>query len=148
MPLFPWQDVILTSGCSQAIELALAVLANPGQNILVPRPGFSLYKTLALSMGVEVKFYNLLVRCGPGGLSSKHFPTGRDSPPLPSKGGGGGNRAVSPASTLEWLQSQALGATGYTARSFQQSRRTSFLPLRLRGASPKVDVGGFPSIEA
>ncbi|XP_025048015.1 tyrosine aminotransferase isoform X2 [Alligator sinensis] len=54
------QDVILTSGCSQAIELALAVLANPGQNILVPRPGFSLYKTLALSLGIEVKFYNLL----------------------------------------------------------------------------------------
>lgn len=56
------QDVILTSGCSQAIELALAVLANPGQNILVPCPGFSLYKTLAHSMGIEVKFYNLLVR--------------------------------------------------------------------------------------
>ncbi|XP_063169338.1 tyrosine aminotransferase isoform X1 [Candoia aspera] len=54
------QDVILTSGCSQAIELALAVLANPGQNILVPRPGFSLYKTLAHSMGIKVKFYNLL----------------------------------------------------------------------------------------
>ncbi|XP_060643973.2 tyrosine aminotransferase [Anolis sagrei] len=54
------QDVILTSGCSQAIELSLAVLANPGQNILVPRPGFSLYKTLAHSMGIEVKFYDLL----------------------------------------------------------------------------------------
>lgn len=58
------QDVILTSGCSQAIELALAVLANPGQNILVPRPGFSLYKTLALSMGIEVKLYNLMVSGG------------------------------------------------------------------------------------
>lgn len=55
------QDVILTSGCSQAIELCLAVLANPGQNILIPRPGFSLYKTLAESMGIEVKLYNLLV---------------------------------------------------------------------------------------
>ncbi|PIO32536.1 hypothetical protein AB205_0192350 [Aquarana catesbeiana] len=54
------KDIILTSGCSQAIELALAVLANPGQNILVPRPGFSLYKTLALSLGVEVKLYNLI----------------------------------------------------------------------------------------
>ncbi|XP_003227448.2 tyrosine aminotransferase [Anolis carolinensis] len=54
------KDVILTSGCSQAIELALAVLANPGQNILVPRPGFSLYKTLAHSLGIEVKFYDLL----------------------------------------------------------------------------------------
>ncbi|PNI31860.1 TAT isoform 4 [Pan troglodytes] len=54
------KDVILTSGCSQAIDLCLAVLANPGQNILVPRPGFSLYKTLAESMGIEVKLYNLL----------------------------------------------------------------------------------------
>ncbi|XP_030060542.1 tyrosine aminotransferase [Microcaecilia unicolor] len=53
------KDVILTSGCSQAIELALGVLANPGQNILIPRPGFSLYKTLAVSMGLEVKLYNL-----------------------------------------------------------------------------------------
>lgn len=58
---FSSQDIILTSGCSQAIELCLAVLANPGQNILVPRPGFSLYKTLAESMGIEVKLYNLLV---------------------------------------------------------------------------------------
>ena len=64
------QDVILTSGCSQAIELALAVLANPGQNILVPRPGFSLYKTLALSMGIEVKLYNLLVSGGRPGRGS------------------------------------------------------------------------------
>ncbi|MGH0123690.1 UNVERIFIED_CONTAM: hypothetical protein FKN15_028921 [Acipenser sinensis] len=54
------KNVILTSGCSQAIELAIAVLCNPGQNILVPRPGFSLYKTLAVSMGIDVKLYNLL----------------------------------------------------------------------------------------
>ncbi|XP_039707732.1 tyrosine aminotransferase isoform X1 [Pteropus medius] len=54
------KDVILTSGCSQAIELCLAVLANPGQNILAPRPGFSPYRTLAESMGIEIKLYNLL----------------------------------------------------------------------------------------
>ncbi|KAB5574764.1 hypothetical protein PHYPO_G00212800 [Pangasianodon hypophthalmus] len=53
-------DVILTSGCSQAIELAISVLCNPGDNILVPCPGFSLYKTLAVSMGIQVKLYNLL----------------------------------------------------------------------------------------
>lgn len=58
----PFQDVILTSGCSQAIDLAISVLCNPGDNILVPCPGFSLYKTLAVSMGIEVKLYNLLVR--------------------------------------------------------------------------------------
>ncbi|MEQ2243846.1 hypothetical protein ILYODFUR_011026 [Ilyodon furcidens] len=54
------EDVILTSGCSQAIELAINVFCNPGDSILVPRPGFSLYKTLAVSMGIEVKLYNLL----------------------------------------------------------------------------------------
>ncbi|KAG7245318.1 hypothetical protein INR49_030873 [Caranx melampygus] len=54
------EDVILTSGCSQAIDLAISVLCNPGDNILVPCPGFSLYKTLAVSMGIKVKLYNLL----------------------------------------------------------------------------------------
>jgi len=53
--------VILASGCSQAIELAISVLCNPGDNILIPCPGFSLYKTLAVSMGIQVKHYNLLV---------------------------------------------------------------------------------------
>ncbi|XP_012683593.1 tyrosine aminotransferase [Clupea harengus] len=54
------KDVILTSGCSQAIELAISVLCNPGDNILVPCPGFSLYKTLAVSLGINVKLYDLL----------------------------------------------------------------------------------------
>ncbi|XP_051580050.1 tyrosine aminotransferase-like [Myxocyprinus asiaticus] len=54
------KDVILASGCSQAIELAISVLCNPGDNILIPCPGFSLYKTLAVSMGIHVKLYNLL----------------------------------------------------------------------------------------
>ncbi|TRY82836.1 hypothetical protein DNTS_022052 [Danionella cerebrum] len=50
------KDVILASGCSQAIELAITVL---GQ-YFSPTPGFSLYKTLAVSMGIQVKHYNLL----------------------------------------------------------------------------------------
>ena len=56
------KDVILTSGCSGAIDLAISVLTNRGQNILLPRPGFSLYRTLALSLGIEVRYYNLIVR--------------------------------------------------------------------------------------
>lgn len=79
-PICSLQDVILTSGCSQAIELALAVLANPGQNILVPRPGFSLYKTLALSMGIEVKLYNLLVSDGRPGSSSRDISASQKYP--------------------------------------------------------------------
>uniref|UniRef100_A0A4W5JRR5 Tyrosine aminotransferase n=1 Tax=Hucho hucho TaxID=62062 RepID=A0A4W5JRR5_9TELE len=54
------EDVVLTSGCSQAIDLSITVLCNPGDNILIPCPGFSLYKTLAVSLGVQVKLYNLL----------------------------------------------------------------------------------------
>ncbi|KAK2164060.1 hypothetical protein LSH36_69g02015 [Paralvinella palmiformis] len=53
-------DVIFTSGCSGALDLAIIVLANPGQNILIPQPEFSLYKTLAESLGIVVKHYNLL----------------------------------------------------------------------------------------
>ena len=56
------QDVILCSGCSCALDLCISVLANPGQNILVPRPGFPLYRTLAEGLGIQTKFYDLKVR--------------------------------------------------------------------------------------
>ncbi|XP_053402805.1 tyrosine aminotransferase-like [Mercenaria mercenaria] len=57
---FMFQDIILTSGCSGALDLCITCLANPGQNILIPRPGFSIYKTLAESLGIQVKHYSLL----------------------------------------------------------------------------------------
>ena len=53
--------MILCSGCSCALDLCISVLANRGQNILVPRPGFPLYRTLALGLGIETKFYDLKV---------------------------------------------------------------------------------------
>ncbi|KAJ3165191.1 hypothetical protein HDU88_004272 [Geranomyces variabilis] len=52
-------DVILGSGCSDALNLCIGVLANEGQNILLPMPGFSLYETLASSKGIECRFYKL-----------------------------------------------------------------------------------------
>lgn len=54
------QDVILCSGCSSSIDLCISVLGHPGSNILIPRPGFSIYRTLAISYGIEVRSYNLL----------------------------------------------------------------------------------------
>ncbi|KAF9170856.1 hypothetical protein BGZ80_000197 [Entomortierella chlamydospora] len=54
------QDVIVTSGCSGAIDMCIGVLCNEGDNILLPRPGFSLYQTVADSKGVEVRYYDLL----------------------------------------------------------------------------------------
>jgi len=40
--------------------MAISALADPGQHILIPRPGFSLYQTLALSLGINVKYYDLI----------------------------------------------------------------------------------------
>ena len=51
----------MASGCSGAIEMAIQALTNPGDNILIPNPGFSLYKTIAGAQGVEERRYALLV---------------------------------------------------------------------------------------
>eukprot|EP00519_Triparma_laevis_P010953 CAMPEP_0182518986 /NCGR_PEP_ID=MMETSP1321-20130603/44857_1 /TAXON_ID=91990 /ORGANISM="Bolidomonas sp., Strain RCC1657" /LENGTH=408 /DNA_ID=CAMNT_0024726931 /DNA_START=456 /DNA_END=1682 /DNA_ORIENTATION=- len=52
-------DVVVASGCSGALELLLTGLLNPGQNILVPKPGFPLYEVIAVSHGSAVKYYDL-----------------------------------------------------------------------------------------
>jgi len=53
-------DIYLSCGCSDALNLAITVLANSGDNILLPRPGFSIYKTFCGSLGVETRLYNCL----------------------------------------------------------------------------------------
>eukprot|EP01102_Stenamoeba_stenopodia_P007962 TRINITY_DN224_c0_g2_i2.p1 TRINITY_DN224_c0_g2~~TRINITY_DN224_c0_g2_i2.p1 ORF type:complete len:417 (-),score=50.40 TRINITY_DN224_c0_g2_i2:144-1394(-) len=53
-------DVIITSGCSGALEIAIVVLANERENILLPAPGFSLYQTICDSKGIEPRYYRLL----------------------------------------------------------------------------------------
>lgn len=52
-------DVIITSGCSSALEMAINVLAEENDNILLPAPGFSLYKTLCDHKGIEARYYKL-----------------------------------------------------------------------------------------
>lgn len=54
------EDIILTSGCSHALEMCIDGIADPGDNILIPQPGFSLYVTLCQSLGIESRFYHLL----------------------------------------------------------------------------------------
>ncbi|XP_055841721.1 tyrosine aminotransferase [Episyrphus balteatus] len=58
-PVTP-NDIIICSGCSSALEICILTLADEGQNILVPRPGFCLYNTLCEGLGIEVRYYNLL----------------------------------------------------------------------------------------
>uniref|UniRef100_A0A7S0BKR5 Aminotransferase class I/classII large domain-containing protein n=1 Tax=Rhodosorus marinus TaxID=101924 RepID=A0A7S0BKR5_9RHOD len=55
------EDVILTSGCSHALQMTVTALVDPSgnQNILLPRPGFPLYNTIAEHVGVEIREYPL-----------------------------------------------------------------------------------------
>lgn len=61
LPGFPVHedDVVIASGCSGALDLVLSGLLNPGDNLLVPQPGFPLYQVIAESLGGGVKHYAL-----------------------------------------------------------------------------------------
>ncbi len=52
-------DVIITTGVSEAIELALSALVNPGENFLTPNPGYPLYTALVSKLGTELNPYEL-----------------------------------------------------------------------------------------
>ncbi|KPA80203.1 tyrosine aminotransferase [Leptomonas pyrrhocoris] len=51
--------VVMTSGGSHAIQMAIASIANPGDNILLPAPGFPHYTTIAVTYDIEQRYYNL-----------------------------------------------------------------------------------------
>ena len=57
-------DVFVTVGCSEALEHCITVLAAPGANVLLPRPGFPLYETICRRHGVSCHFYDLLPENG------------------------------------------------------------------------------------
>eukprot|EP00755_Sulcionema_specki_P005519 Sspe_Gene.4885::Locus_1613_Transcript_1_1_Confidence_1.000_Length_1361::g.4885::m.4885/K00815/TAT; tyrosine aminotransferase len=52
------KDVFLASGASHAIQITFDALLEPGDNILLPCPGFSLYQTICDSKGYKCKFYS------------------------------------------------------------------------------------------
>jgi tyrosine aminotransferase len=54
-----WDSVVVASGCSGALELALTALLNPGDILLVPQPGFPLYTVISHSHGAQVHTYRL-----------------------------------------------------------------------------------------
>jgi len=49
-------DVIIASGASGALAMVLPTLCNRGDNILLPRPGFSLYTTICEAYGIECRY--------------------------------------------------------------------------------------------
>jgi alanine-synthesizing transaminase len=44
-------DIVITSGASEGIELALTALLNPGDNVLTPAPGYPLYTAVLTKIG-------------------------------------------------------------------------------------------------
>jgi len=58
------EDVIIASGCSGALEIAINGMLDEGDNLLVPRPGFPLYQVLAESQGASVREYDLVPEKG------------------------------------------------------------------------------------
>jgi alanine-synthesizing transaminase len=52
-------DIIITTGVSEAIELALSALINPGENFLTPNPGYPLYTALVSKLNAELNSYEL-----------------------------------------------------------------------------------------
>ncbi|CBZ26087.1 putative tyrosine aminotransferase [Leishmania mexicana MHOM/GT/2001/U1103] len=53
------ENVIITSGVSQAIVIALTALCNEGDNILMCAPSFPHYKSVCDSYGIECRYYYL-----------------------------------------------------------------------------------------
>ena len=56
---FKANDVWLTFGASGAIYTIMQSVCEEGDNILFPKPGFPLAKTIAENLGVEIRFYDL-----------------------------------------------------------------------------------------
>uniref|UniRef100_A0A0K8VK99 Tyrosine aminotransferase n=1 Tax=Bactrocera latifrons TaxID=174628 RepID=A0A0K8VK99_BACLA len=54
------ENILMCSGCSAALEYCILALCDSGQNLLVPRPGFCLYQTLAAGLDIEIRYYDLL----------------------------------------------------------------------------------------
>jgi alanine-synthesizing transaminase len=56
MPMTP-DRVVITSGTSEGIELALTALAGPGDEVLIPVPTYPLYTAVLAKIGARAVFY-------------------------------------------------------------------------------------------
>jgi alanine-synthesizing transaminase len=53
------QDVFITSGVSEGVDVCLATLVNPGENVLTPSPDYPLYSAVLCKLGIELRTYSL-----------------------------------------------------------------------------------------
>ncbi|KAF2926676.1 nicotianamine aminotransferase 1-like isoform X2 [Oryza sativa Japonica Group] len=57
-------DIFLTSGGTQAIEIVMSVFGQPGANILLPKPGYPKHEAHAVFHRMEVRLYDLVPERG------------------------------------------------------------------------------------
>ena len=53
------QDVFITNGAGEAVDLCLTALLNPGDNVLTPRPDYPLYPAVLCKVGADPNPYYL-----------------------------------------------------------------------------------------
>src|SRR5216683_7645291 len=53
------QDAFVTSGASEAVDVSLTALINPGEHILTPSPDYPLYSAVLCKLGIAVTPYDL-----------------------------------------------------------------------------------------
>jgi len=53
------EDVFVTSGVSETVDLCLSALLNPGDNLLTPSPDYPLYSAVLAKLGIELNTYAL-----------------------------------------------------------------------------------------
>src|ERR1700691_4889557 len=53
------QDVFVTSGVSETVDLCISALVNPGEDILTPKPDYPLYSAVLCKLGIALNAYDL-----------------------------------------------------------------------------------------
>jgi aspartate/methionine/tyrosine aminotransferase len=53
------KDVIVTSGASEAADLTLTALVDPGDEVLLPAPGYPIYPAIVGKLNAKVRYYHL-----------------------------------------------------------------------------------------
>src|SRR3954462_15203687 len=53
------QDVFVTSGVSETVDLCLSALVNPGEDVLTPCPDYPLYSAVLCKLGIGLNAYDL-----------------------------------------------------------------------------------------
>jgi aspartate/methionine/tyrosine aminotransferase len=52
-------EVVITAGASEAADLVLTALVNPGDEVLLPAPGYPIYPAILNKLGAVARYYHL-----------------------------------------------------------------------------------------